>query len=78
MPVIRPAFRETTSLGAALAAGMAVGLWSREELFAQHPDAITVFGPAISQEAAAVRYARWNKAVERSLDLADLTTDPGA
>lgn len=78
VPVIRPAFRETTSLGAALAAGMAVGLWSREELFAQHPDAITVFGPAISQEAAAVRYARWNKAVERSLDLADLTTDPGA
>ncbi|GLI71029.1 hypothetical protein VaNZ11_016146 [Volvox africanus] len=34
VPVVRPAFRETTSLGAALAAGLAVNLWTWEEVFA--------------------------------------------
>ncbi|GLC44941.1 hypothetical protein PLESTM_001667100 [Pleodorina starrii] len=37
VPVVRPAFRETTSLGAALAAGLAVNLWTREEVFAAAP-----------------------------------------
>ncbi|GFR41737.1 hypothetical protein Agub_g2490 [Astrephomene gubernaculifera] len=47
VPVLRPAFRETTSLGAALAAGLAVGFWSEEEIFA------SAASPAAACSAAA-------------------------
>ncbi|KAG2452152.1 hypothetical protein HYH02_003184 [Chlamydomonas schloesseri] len=79
VPVLRPAFRETTSLGAALAAGLAVGFWTKEEVFGggdHGSKGLTAFKPSISAAQAARRYARWNKAVERALDLADLAPDP--
>ncbi|KAG2425077.1 hypothetical protein HXX76_013986 [Chlamydomonas incerta] len=78
VPVLRPAFRETTSLGAALAAGLAVGFWTKDEVFSggDHGSrGLTVFKPSISAAQAARRYARWNKAVERAMDLADLAPD---
>ncbi|KXZ50423.1 hypothetical protein GPECTOR_16g597 [Gonium pectorale] len=78
VPVLRPAFRETTSLGAALAAGLAVGFWSREEVFAGHgAGRVDAFAPAVGGGAAARRYGRWRKAVERALDLADLAPEEG-
>lgn len=37
-PVLRPAHQETTSLGAALAAGLAVGFYTMDDIFALTPD----------------------------------------
>ncbi|KEF52126.1 glycerol kinase [Exophiala aquamarina CBS 119918] len=67
IPVKRPAMRETTALGAAIAAGLAVGVWeSIDELKAVNTEGVTTFKPAISQEDAETRFARWEKAVEMS------------
>ncbi|PRW58390.1 Glycerol kinase [Chlorella sorokiniana] len=77
VPVRRPAHMETTSLGAALAAGIGVGFWSEEEAFTdlKHNTGGTLFEPQITQAAAARRHGKWKKAVERSFALADLTRD---
>ncbi|KAJ9627382.1 glycerol kinase [Exophiala oligosperma] len=67
IPVKRPAMRETTALGAAIAAGLAVGVWdSIDELKAVNTEGVTTFKPAISKEESASRFARWEKAVEMS------------
>lgn len=67
IPVRRPAMRETTALGAAIAAGLAVGVWeSIDELKVVNQEGVTSFKPAISQEDAEARFARWEKAVEMS------------
>ncbi|KAI8921102.1 hypothetical protein DFJ77DRAFT_448543 [Powellomyces hirtus] len=65
--VERPAMRETTALGAALAAGLTVGVWKDLNDFAagEKPD---VFEPKIEAKDRADRYADWKKAVERSLN----------
>ncbi|KAK5316408.1 Glycerol kinase [Exophiala xenobiotica] len=67
IPVKRPAMRETTALGAAIAAGLAVGVWdSIDELKAVNMEGSTTFKPAISKEESSTRFARWEKAVEMS------------
>jgi glycerol kinase len=59
--------RETTALGAAIAAGLAVEVWQNlEELKTVNVEGRTTFTPAITKEAGANMYARWNKAVEMS------------
>lgn len=71
LPVVCPAMRETTAFGAALAAGIAQGVWHLA------PDGSTVLGitpsdtvyrPAISDDVRAEKLARWKMAVERSLN----------
>jgi len=65
IPVNRPAMRETTALGAAIAAGLAAGVWgSIEELQHVNTEGRTTFKPAISKEESTTRFARWTKAVE--------------
>ncbi|CAL0308798.1 unnamed protein product [Lupinus luteus] len=74
-PVIRPADIETTALGAAFAAGLAVGVWKEEYIFDSKfkmKDA-TVFRPVMAEEVRAKKMNSWCKAVTRSYDLADLT-----
>eukprot|EP00878_Enallax_costatus_P014852 GHUV01015547.1.p1 GENE.GHUV01015547.1~~GHUV01015547.1.p1 ORF type:complete len:112 (+),score=23.46 GHUV01015547.1:556-891(+) len=73
--VQRPKFQETTALGAALAAGLTVGLWD-ENFVLKHPSAenYSTFRPSVSKEDAAKRFRHWQKAVSRCLDLADLAT----
>lgn len=67
IPVKRPAMRETTALGAAIAAGLAVGVWkSIDELKEVNTEGSTTFKPAISKEESAARFSRWEKAVEMS------------
>ena len=67
IPVVRPAMRETTALGAAIAAGLAVGVWDGiDELKAVNMEGSTTFKPAISKEESSSRFARWEKAVEMS------------
>ncbi len=59
--------RETTSLGAAIAAGFAVGIWKEfDELKEINKHDRTVFQPKISEAASEKMYSRWEKAVEMS------------
>ncbi len=66
VPVVRPKVTETTALGAAYLAGLAVGYWtSMDQLGAQwHVD--RRFEPAMSADERDTRKARWAKAVARS------------
>ena len=67
MPVNRPAMRETTALGAAIASGLAVGLWkSIDELKEVNTHGSTYFRPEITKEESTSRFKRWTKAVEMS------------
>jgi len=67
IPVKRPAMRETTALGAAIAAGLAVGVWeSIEELKKVNTEGTTTFNPAITKEESASRFSLWTKAVGMS------------
>lgn len=75
VPVQRPSHMETTSLGAALAAGIGVGFWTQEQAFTdlkQHADG-ALFEPKIDVESAQKRHDKWKKAVAKSMDLADFT-----
>jgi glycerol kinase len=71
VPVIRPAVTETTALGAAYAAGLAVGFWSDQEELRERWSEDKRWEPQMSAEAREAGYACWNRAVQRSLDLAD-------
>lgn len=72
IPVIRPAMRETTALGAAIAAGLAVGLWeSVDDLREVNTEGRSLFRPTIKAEEATRRFERWEKAVEMSRGWAD-------
>jgi glycerol kinase len=57
---------ETTALGAAIAAGLAVGVFDKEELLAIKHTAEEVFSPRTTPEERAARRKEWRKAVERS------------
>ena len=72
LPVERPAHGETTSLGAALAAGVGAGVFSSaEEAFTVGVGAApSVFLPKAKREDVARAYEKWNDAVERSYGLA--------
>ena len=65
-PVIRPQVRETTSLGAAYMAGMAVGLWPNLEALRHHWNAERVFEPCWDEARRARGYRGWKRAVERA------------
>lgn len=59
--------RETTALGAAIAAGFAVDVWKEfNELEEINREDRTIFKPALSQEASNKMYQRWERAVEMS------------
>ncbi|XP_028766399.1 glycerol kinase [Neltuma alba] len=74
-PVIRPADIETTALGAAYAAGLAVGVWKEEEIFAsgEKVKTSTVFRPVLAEQLRKKKVESWCKAVTRTFDLADLS-----
>ena len=66
IPLRRPVVRETTALGAAYLAGLAVGFWKdREELRANWKESRR-FEPQMSAERREALYAGWTRAVERS------------
>ncbi len=67
-PVVRPAVAETTCLGAAYAAGLAVGFWPDLETLRTHWRADGRWTPAMEAGAREASYARWRRAVERTLD----------
>ena len=63
--VVRPRIRETTALGAAALAGLAVGFWSEGEVAAL-AGVDRLFEPRMSQDERLSRRARWEQAVERA------------
>lgn len=66
--VIRPKMREITALGAAIAAGFAVGVWkSKDELKDINNEGKTIFKCEYSEERRAKEYKLWNRAVERAV-----------
>jgi glycerol kinase len=66
--VRRPEVSETTALGAAYLAGLAVGYWSNQADVAKNWALDREFKPAMQQAERDRRYAQWRKAVERSRD----------
>ncbi len=66
--VRRPKVSETTALGAAYLAGLAVGYWKDEAEIARNWILDQQFTPSMSEPERNARYARWQKAVGRSRD----------
>ncbi|KAF2150722.1 glycerol kinase [Myriangium duriaei CBS 260.36] len=65
IPIIRPKMRETTALGAAIAAGLAVGVWNDlSELEKVNVEGETTFERKISEKDAKKMFRRWERAVE--------------
>jgi len=64
--VQRPAVTETTALGAAYLAGLAVGYWAGPDEIAAQWRAEAEFRPAIPAEERDKQYAGWRRAVERA------------
>jgi glycerol kinase len=64
--VQRPKVAETTALGAAYLAGLAVGFWQSTEEVAEHWAVDRTFEPQMSADQRDALYAGWKRAVERS------------
>jgi glycerol kinase len=65
-PVQRPQCVETTAMGAAYLAGLAVGYWASKEDVIKNWAIDRTFEPAIAEEERAERVKGWNKAVKCS------------
>jgi len=68
VPVVRPTVAETTALGAAYAAGLAVGFWGNLEDLRANWQISKTWQPQMDEAKRAALYAGWQKAVERTLD----------
>jgi glycerol kinase len=71
VPVVRPALAETTSLGAAYAAGLAVGFWSDPHELCTQWQMDRTWEPEMDRTEAKILYRGWQKAVQRTLDWVD-------
>jgi glycerol kinase len=72
VPVSRPAVAETTALGAAYAAGLAVGFWKDTDELRENWNEARRWQPQWSEEQRDAGYAQWKKAVERTLGWVDV------
>lgn len=80
IPVDRPAMRETTALGAAIAAGFAVDIWKEfDELKEINQKDRMIFEPNISKQESDTMFTKWSRAVEmcRGWLSAEETKDDG-
>jgi glycerol kinase len=68
VPVVRPTIAETTSLGAAYAAGLAVGFWPDLDSLRENWRADAHWTPAMSDRDRDQAYRYWRKAVDRTLN----------
>jgi len=68
VPVIRPKVAETTSLGAAYAAGLATGFWSSIDDLRGNWGKDKEWTPALDAETREREYGMWKKAVTRTFD----------
>jgi glycerol kinase len=68
VPVVRPRVAETTSLGAAYAAGIACGFWEEREELVDNWEEDKRWEPSMDESRREELYAGWKKAVQRSFD----------
>jgi glycerol kinase len=66
VPVVRPKVTETTALGAAYLAGLAVGFWGSTDEVTANWQVDRRFEPAMPRDEATARLRQWERAVERS------------
>lgn len=67
IPIERPNMRETTALGAAIAAGFAYDVWkSFEDLKNVNTEGSTTFDPQMKKEESKQMYERWEKAIKQA------------
>lgn len=71
IPVVRPVITETTSLGAAYAAGLAIGYWDSEDEVRSGFKVDRVWEPATAAAERDALHANWLKAVDRTLNWVD-------
>lgn len=67
VPVERPTINETTALGAAYLAGLAVGFWQSRDEISSNWQMEKKFKPEMSEEEQTSLYRGWQKAVEAAL-----------
>ncbi|MDL4770818.1 glycerol kinase GlpK [Actinomadura xylanilytica] len=72
VPVSKPVVAETTALGAAYAAGLAVGFWTSTDELRRNWNEDKRWSPAWNDEQRTTGYAGWKKAVTRTLDWVDV------
>lgn len=70
-PVVRPAIKETTSLGAAYAAGLAVGFFNNIDELRANWAVDRTWKPQLQDREREATYRTWKRAVQRSLDWAE-------
>ncbi|ALG13663.1 glycerol kinase GlpK [Kibdelosporangium phytohabitans] len=68
VPVIRPVVAETTALGAAYAAGLAVGFWSGEDDIRNNWAKDKQWEPALDETKREALFSEWKKAVTKTFD----------
>jgi len=66
VPVVRPRITETTALGAAYLAGLAVGFWESTDEIARQWSIDRTYEPKMDHEQVQQHYAGWQEAVKRS------------
>jgi glycerol kinase len=71
VPVIRPKVSETTALGAAYAAGLAVGFWSGLDELRQNWAEDKTWHPSMTSAVREKYYREWKKAVDRTFNWID-------
>jgi len=71
VPVVRPKVAETTALGAAYAAGIAVGFWSGEQDVIDNWAEDKRWEPAMADDERDRQYRNWKKAVTKTFDGVD-------
>jgi glycerol kinase len=68
VPVVRPKVAETTALGAAYAAGLAVGFWKNTDEMRDNWGVDKTWNPSADDSARTKLFAMWKKAVTRTFD----------
>jgi glycerol kinase len=71
VPVVRPKVAETTALGAAYAAGLAVGYWKNTDEMVANWGMDKRWEPSMSDDERDSLYKGWQKAVTRTFDWAE-------
>jgi len=71
VPVTRPKVAETTALGAAYAAGLAVGYWTNFDELAKNWGEDKTWQPQMDSNKREMLYSGWKKAIDRTLDWVD-------
>lgn len=71
VPVVRPKVAETTALGAAYAAGLAVGFWKDADELKKNWGRDKEWSPKMDSKRRAGLYSGWKKAVKRTFDWAE-------